>query len=178
MGDTDAGWPADVEFVEYVRARQHTLLRAAYLVCGDLPLAEHLLRRALVGLARQWERVREEAPDVHVRRVLYREAVASWHKRRPEVVGPRPGTPEPPEALDRWDAEEVERRLDVLRALDTLTPRQRAVVVLRYFDDRSERDTAEVLGCSVGAARSQAHDALVRLREALPRVEIEAEGPR
>ena len=175
MDGSDAGWPADVEFVEYVRARQHTLLRAAFLVCGDAHLAEDLLQGALVKLARQWERVRDEAPDAYVRRILYRDAVSSWRKRRHEVVGIQPAVPEP---LDRWDAEEVERRLDVLRALDALTPRQRATVVLRYFEDRSERDTAEILGCSVGTVKSQTHDALVRLRAAMPRVDLETGGGR
>lgn len=175
MGTSDAGWPADVEFVEYVRARQHTLLRAAFLVCGDLNLAEDLLRGALVKLARQWERVRDEQPDAYVRQVLYREAVSSWHKRRQEVVGIIPPWDEP---QDTWEAEEAERRLDVLRALDALSPRQRATVVLRYFEDRTERDTAEILGVSVGTVRSQAQAALARLRAALPRVDLETGGAR
>ena len=78
-------WPDD-EFVDYAQARQHALLRAAYLVCGDLRLAEDLLRDAFVQLARQWGRVREEQPDLFVRRILYREAVASWRKRPHEAV--------------------------------------------------------------------------------------------
>ncbi|HZB66809.1 MAG TPA: SigE family RNA polymerase sigma factor [Ornithinibacter sp.] len=175
MGTTDAAWPADVEFVEYVRARQHMLLRAAYLVCGDLPLAEDLLEGALVKLARQWERVRDEQPDAFVRRILYRDAISSWRNRRPEVVGMDALWEEPP---DSWDAEEVERRLDVLRALGGLTPRQRATVVLRYFEDRTEQDTAEILGVSVGTVRSQTHDALRHLRAALPRVDLGTGGAR
>jgi RNA polymerase sigma-70 factor (sigma-E family) len=175
MGTMDAAWPADVEFVEYVRARQHTLLRAAYLVCGDLPLAEDLLEGALVKLARQWEGVRDEQPDAFVRRILYRDAISSWRNRRPDVVGIDPLWEEP---RDSWDAEEVERRLDVLRALGGLTPRQRATVVLRYFEDRTEQDTAEILGVSVGTVRSQTHDALARLRAALPRVDLGTGGAR
>ena len=175
MDGSDAAWPADVEFVEYVRARQHTLLRAAFLVCGDVHLAEDLLQGALVKLARRWEQVRDEAPDAYVRRILYRDAVSSWRKRRHEVVGFEPAWEEP---VDTWEAEDVERRLDVLRALDALTPRQRATVVLRYFEDRTERDTAEILGCSVGTVKSQTHDALVRLRAAMPRVDLETGGSR
>ena len=175
MGTTDAAWPADVEFVEYVRARQHMLLRAAYLVCGDLPLAEDLLEGALVKLARQWERVRDEQPDAFVRRILYRDAISSWRNRRPEVVGMDALWEEPP---DSWDAEEVERRLDVLRALGGLTPRQRATVVLRYFEDRTEQDTAEILGVSVAMVRSQTHDAMRHLRAALPRVDLGTGGAR
>ena len=110
MDGSDAAWPADVEFVEYVRARQHTLLRAAFLVCGDVHLAEDLLQGALVKLARRWEQVRDEAPDAYVRRILYRDAVSSWRKRRHEVVGFEPAWEEP---VDTWEAEDVERRLDV-----------------------------------------------------------------
>lgn len=172
---SDGAWPADAEFVEYVRARQHRLLRAAYLVCGDLHLAEDLLQGALVKLAGQWDRVRDEQPDAYVRRILYRDAVSSWRKRRHEVVGLDPSWDAPAAA---WEAESVERRLDVLRALDALTPRQRATVVLRFFEDRSERDTAEILGCSVGTVKSQTHDALARLRAALPRVDLETGGAR
>lgn len=175
MEGSQERWPADAEFVEYVRARQHRLLRAAYLVCGDLHLAEDLLQGALVKLARQWDRVRDEQPDAYVRRILYRDAVSSWRRRRHEVVGLGPGLDVPTPA---WEAEEVERRLDVLRALDVLTPRQRATVVLRFFEDRSERETADVLGCSVGTVKSQTHDALVRLRAAMPRVDLEPGGAR
>lgn len=175
MPREDERWPADAEFVEYVRARQHRLLRAAYLVCGDLHLAEDLLQGALVKLARQWDHVRDEQPDAYVRRILYRDAVSSWRKRRHEVLGLEPAWDAPAVAVE---AEQVERRLDVLRALDTLTPRQRATVVLRFFEDRSERDTADVLGCSVGTVKSQTHDALVRLRAAMPRVDLETGGAR
>ena len=175
MTGTDAAWPPDVGFVEYVQARQHTLLRAAYLVCGDLSVAESLLRTALVDLARQWDRVRDDGPDLHVRRVLYRAAARSGD-------GAPLGTPEPPAAGDGWDmtpwdADEVERRVDVRRALGALTPQQRATVVLRYFEDRGERDTADILGCSVATVRSEAHDALAALRDAMPKVDLRVGGP-
>ncbi len=84
-----APWPDD-EFIDYAQARQHTLLRAAYLVCGDLRVAEGLVRSALVQLARQWDRVREEQPDLFVRRLLYRDAIASWRHRPPEPVATCP----------------------------------------------------------------------------------------
>jgi RNA polymerase sigma-70 factor (sigma-E family) len=169
-----APWPDD-EFVDYVQARQHTLLRAAYLVCGDLRLAEDLLRAALVQLARQWDRVREEQPDLFVRRQLYRDAVASWRHRTPDQLLESPEWLEPDEP---WDAEVVERRREVLRALGALTPRQRAVVVLRWFEERDEHDVADVLGCSVSTAHSEGIEALGRLRDALPRSDIGAGGVR
>lgn len=174
-----APWPDD-EFVDYAQARQHVLLRAAYLVCGDARLAEHLLRDALVQLARQWQRVREEQPDLFVRRILYRDAVASWRKRPHDAVTtPAWEQAGDPDLLDeRWDDEEVERRREVLRALDALTPRQRAVVVLRWFEERGEGDAAEVLGCSTGTVRAEAEAALVHLRAALPKADLGPGGAR
>ena len=169
-----APWPDD-EFVDYVQARQHTLLRATYLVCGDLRLAEDLLRAALVELARQWDRVREEQPDLFVRRRLYRDAVASWRHRPPDQLLESPEWLEPDEP---WDADVVERRREVLRALSALTPRQRAVVVLRWFEERDEHDVADVIGCSVSTAHSEGIEALGRLRDALPRSDIGAGGVR
>lgn len=172
MGDARAPWPDD-EFVEYAQARQHTLLRAAYLVCGDVRLAEDLVRASLVQLARQWERVREEQPDLFVRRVLYRDAIASWRKRAHEQVATTPKWDEPDEP---WDAEDSERRREVLRALDGLTPRQRAVVVLCWFEERPQIDAAHVLGCTTAAVRAQADEALASLRTTLPTVDLGAGG--
>ena len=171
-----APWPDD-EFVDYAQARQHTLLRAAYLVCGDLRVAEELVRSALVQLARQWDRVREEQPDLFVRRAAL--------PRRDRLVAPpaaragrRRAVDEPDEPDEPWDTEEVERRREVLRALDALTPRQRAVVVLRWFEERGEREVAEVLGCSVGTAHTEGVQALGRLRDALPRADLGTGGLR
>lgn len=217
MAASDAGSPPDPEFVEFVGARQHTLLRAAFLVCGDLRLAEDLLRRALVRLAGEWDRVRDERPEVEVRRTLYRDAVASWRRRRPAAdavtaAGPRdaevvepdwrvPAWGEPawgdpdwtssdgagddeepddeePDDEDGEDAEDAERRRAVLRALDTLTPRQRAVVVLQFFEDRGEPDTADILGTSVGAVHVAAGEAVLALRSALRSADLEIGGAR
>lgn len=169
-----APWPDD-DFVDYAQARQHTLLRAAYLVCGDLRVAEDLVREALVRLAREWGRVREEQPDLFVRRLLYREAVAWCRRHPPQQPAPIADRDEPEEP---WHAEEVERRREVLRALRTLTPRQRALVVLRWFEERGEGDAAEVLGCSVGRAHAEGVEALDRLRAALPRADIATGGQR
>ena len=189
MGTPDAAWSADVEFVEFVRARQHTLLRAAYLVCADLRLAEELLEAALVRLAGDWEEVRDERPEIHVRRLLYRDAVSSW-RRRPHVVnapepagdvgdGERVGEVDEVYGVDEAEeAEEAEQRREVLRALDALTPRQRAVVVLRHFDERTDADAARILGVPVGTVTSEAAEALARLRAALPRVDLGTGGAR
>lgn len=155
----------DAEFVEFVRARQHRLLRAAWLVCGDTGLAEGAVRRALAELAGRWERVRGEDPELAVRRSLYREAVSAGRRRQREsaVVAGELATLGLPHA-------------DLLLALDTLTPRQRAILVLRFFDDRSEPETAEILGLSSGTVRAQARAATQALRRVLP--ERAADEPR
>lgn len=147
----------DAEFVEFVRARQHRLLRAAWLVCGDTALAEEAVRRALADLAGRWERVRGEGPELAVRRSLYREAVAAGRRRQrdsPLVAGELATLGLP--------------HTDLLLALDTLTPRQRAILVLRFFDDRSELEAADILGLSTGTVRSQAQAAARTLRRVLP----------
>lgn len=162
----------DPDFAAYVRARQTHLLRAAYLVCGDADLAQDLLQDAFVKLAIRWGRLRDELPDAYVRTILYRDAVSAWRKtRREDLAGL--GVPERPTTGEQ---DETSARLDTMRALDALTPRQRAVIVARYFDDRSERETADLLGVSLGTVKSTAHDALARLRERVPDLFVTSEG--
>ena len=154
--------PMDEDFAAYVRSRQHRLLRAAYLVCGDRQSAEDLLQQAFVKLALRWDRIKDEHPDAFVRRVLYRDAVSAWRSTRRETV--RPVTDEARSGQE-W---RVETRVDLERALRQLPPRQRAVLVLRYYEDRSEAETAEILGVAVGTVKSQAHDGLARIRALVP----------
>lgn len=154
----------DEEFARYVRARQHRLLRAAYLVCGDAHLAEDLLQGALAKLAPRWERLRHENPDAYVRKILYRDAVSSWRRTRRESLSTLPLIEVPVDDL----SPRTGQRIDLERALGELTPKQRAVVVLRFFEDRSEIESAEALGVSVGTVKSQTHAALARLRALLP----------
>src|SRR5262245_25520281 len=126
----------DEEFARYVRARQHQLLRAAWLACADLRPAEGLVQGALATLALRWERVEAEDPDAVVRRVLYRETVSSGRRARRDGLTTLPLGPVLPG--DDWPRGE---RLDPSRApeaLAVLTPRQRAVVVLRHFEDRGD----------------------------------------
>lgn len=155
--------PMDPDFATYVRARQHALLRAAYLVCGDVHRAEDLLQQAFEKLALHWDTVRHGHPDAFVRRILYRDAVSTWRRTRREQL-----TIAPPEVSYAADDVRVEARVELERALARLTPKQRAVLVLRFFEDRSEADTAEVLGVSVGTVKSQTHAALQRVRELVP----------
>ena len=152
-------------FREFVRGRLSSLYRVAYLLTGDRHLAEDLVQSALVKVARHWKRVvAADDPEAYVRRVLYNQHV-SWWRRRRVVADPYAVPPEHP-GPDTTAAVAVS--VDVRRALARLAPRQRAVLVLRYLDDLSEAQTAEVLGCSVGTVKSQARDALARLRRVAP----------
>ena len=156
----------DEEFARYVRARQHRLLRAAFLVCGDVHLAEDLVQGALAKLATRWERLRHENPDAYVRKILYRDAASSWRRTRRESLSIFPDLEL--QGAEPDQSSQTGERVDLLRALGQLTPKQRAVVVLRFFEDRSEADTADALGVSVGTVKSQTHAALARLRTLLP----------
>ena len=163
---------ADAEFAEFVRARQHQLIRAARLYCGDHHAAEDLVQDALVKLASRWESVRDGSPDAYVRRILYHDAVSRWRKWGREV----PYAVQPGER-DLFEREPVPASVDgwvegspVRQALGALPPRQRAVIVLRYFEDLSEAEIAEALGCSTGTVKSQASKAMATLRSVLPTV--------
>lgn len=161
------------DYVAFVRARQDALLRAAYLICGDHHLAEDLVQEALVKLASRWERLRDEAPEAYVRRILYRDAVSRWRRvRRERLVdhhdpdGVLAAMPSHDDAAERWlDGAQVRA------ALALLPPRQRAVIVLRYFEDLSEQEIAETLGVARGTVKSQASDAMRTLRRLVPGVD-------
>lgn len=164
----------DAAFVSYVAARQGALLRTAILLTGDRHVAEDLLQTALARLYLSWGSVRRtDAMDAYVRRVMVNQLTSWWRRawRRREIsVG------EVPERLDTRHvvqdaAEDVTQRDAMWRALQELPPGQRAAVVLRYYEDLSEAQTAEVLGCSVGTVKSQLHRALIRLRTAYDRGE-------
>jgi RNA polymerase sigma-70 factor (sigma-E family) len=146
-------------FEEYVRARQTLLLRTAYLLTGSHHDAEDLVQLALMKVVPKWGRIKDD-PDAYVRRVLVNENISRWRGRRWREVSHA----EVPDAA----AVEGEDHSDLRAALQNLAPRQRAVIVLRYFEDLTEAQTAEALGISVGTVKSQARDALTRLRTRLP----------
>jgi RNA polymerase sigma-70 factor (sigma-E family) len=149
-------------FSRWAGERQLALLRTAVLLTGDHQRAEDLLQEALTKVALRWRRLADGHPEAYARQVMVRDNISWWRKHRREVVG----DPHDRAAAGAEDA--TDRRLLVSEALGRLTPRQRAVVVLRYYDDLTERDTAEALGVSVGTVKSQTHLALRRLREAAP----------
>ncbi|MDG4807021.1 SigE family RNA polymerase sigma factor [Micromonospora sp. WMMD1120] len=147
-------------FQEFVAHRTPALSRTAYLLTGDHQLAEDLLQSALARTYRHWRRISDGNPEAYVRRAMYHQQVSWWRRRRP---------------TERLEAEPTERsgddhsdatalRLSVVAALRGLTPRQRAVIVLRFYEDLTEAEAAEVLGCSVGTVKRHGHEAIRRLR--------------
>jgi len=155
---------AQQSFEEFVRARTGALARVAYLLTGDHHLAEDLVQQALLRVAGRWPAlVARGDPDAYVRRVMYHQHVSWWRRREPPASRhevPHQATPDPGDA--------VVAAVAVRQALVRLGPRQRAVLILRYFEDLTETRTAEILGISVGTVKSQARDGLARLRELAP----------
>lgn len=157
-------------FRQFVATRRPRLLRAAYLLTGDAGLAEDLVQTALFKTALRWRRVAGSGdPEPYVRRILYTEHVSAWRRRRvPEVLGASA-----PDGLTAV-GDDPERRLLLREALARLTPKQRAVLVLRYYEDLTETQAAAVLGCAPGTVKSQTRHALERLRELAPELAEEA----
>lgn len=155
------------EYAAFVRARSHALLRAAYLLTGDQHLGEDLVQEALARTHRAWDRLHEAGnAEAYARRVMYHLQVSFWRRRR--VAENLPG--DLPDGRDRTleDTGEIVLRMTVERALRSLSPRQRAVVVLRYFEDHTEAEAADVLGVSVSTIKTQTARALEHLRKLVP----------
>lgn len=160
----------DDDFRDFVRARSHALSRTAYLLTGDHDLAQDLLQTALAKTYQHWPHVRDGNPEAYVRRTLHNTYVSWW--RRP----PAPPVAEvSPTTTDGTEA--TLRRVTILTALRALTPRQRAVIVLRYFEDLTEAQAAEVLGVTVGTVKRLHFDALARLRSLAPHLIDEVTVP-
>ncbi|MFE1249106.1 SigE family RNA polymerase sigma factor [Streptomyces sp. NPDC058735] len=153
-------------FSSYVRARRPVLLRTARSLTGNPCDAEDLLQTALTKTYIAWERIEDHrALDGYVRRALLNTRTSQWRKRRVDEFAcdelpepdPLPGADDPAERQALHDA--------MWRAIMRLPARQRAMVVLRYYEDLSEAQTAEVLGVSVGTVKSAVSRALGKLRE-------------
>ncbi|WP_377271741.1 SigE family RNA polymerase sigma factor [Peterkaempfera sp. SMS 1(5)a] len=157
-----SGW---TEFEEFVALCGPRLLRSAWLLTGDRHLAEDLLQTALARTWPRWGRIADEHPEAYVRRTMVH-VHASWWRRRWRGEVPHDRLPETPGTDDRYGEVDLERTVQA--ALRRLPPRQRAVVVLRYLEDRTVEETAALLGCSVGTVKSQAAKALRTLRDRLP----------
>lgn len=150
---------SSVGFDEFVAARSTALLRTAYLLTHDHALAEDLLQTALTKSWFAWSRI-EGHPEAYVRKVLVN-TFASWWRRKWNGELP---TEELPERGGADEGPRSDQHHDLWTALAALPRRQRAVVVLRYFEDLTEAETAHLLGCSVGTVKSQHSKALAKLR--------------
>jgi RNA polymerase sigma-70 factor (sigma-E family) len=150
------------DFDDFVRGRSRPLLQAAWLLTGDWQQAEDLLQTSLVKVYLSWGRIRRSGnAEAYARRVLVTTYVTGRRRRwRAEVATAT--LPDHVVAADDFAA--VDLRRAVTDALQQLPRRQRAVVVLRYYCDLSERDVAEALGCSEGTVKSQAAKGLAALR--------------
>ncbi len=155
------------DFDEFVAGKLEQLLTTAYLITWDAGDAEDLVQECLFRVARRWPRVRGMTqPRAYARRILVNlalDAAGGRAQRRGELGGAPAATDEPARDL----LVGFETRAELLDALARLTPRQRAVLVLRYFNDLTEAQTAQVLGCSPGTVKSNASRGLARLREVL-----------
>ncbi len=150
-------------FAQFVGARERALQRTAWLLTGDWALAEDLVQTALARAWPRWERIRRrDDPEIYVRRVMVN-TWATWRRRRWRGELASAAVPDTPAAGDM--AAEVAMRAAVRGALGSLTGRQRAVLVLRVYDDLSEAQVAQVLNCTVGTVKSTMSRALAKLRE-------------
>ena len=155
---------AEAEFCEYVAARQHVLLRTAYLLTGDQHNAEDLLQTALAKAYLSWEKLHDSSqPEAYIRKIMVNEYASWWRRawRRNE----RPAEELPEQAARGREDAAVDERDAMWQLLASLPPRQRATLVLRYYEDLSEAEIAQVMGCSVGTVKSQANRALTQLRQ-------------
>ena len=151
-------------FTDFVRAHSATLFRTAYLLTGDYQRAEDLLQTTLARVYQRWHRVEAmDRPIGYARRVLVNQA-ASWWRRRSSRESTLLLLDEPVWA-GRMD--EVAEHQRVWSAVLSLPPRQRAVTVLRYYEDLSEAEIAEILAIAPGTVKSHSHAAARRLAELL-----------
>ncbi|MCU1692720.1 MAG: polymerase, sigma-24 subunit, subfamily [Frankiales bacterium] len=153
----------DEAFSAFVAARSRHLLQAAHLLTGDRHRAEDLLQTALTRAYLRWDRIVDEDPEGYVRRTMVN-AHIDWWRRKPWREQPTEVLPEVAVA-DRTRSSDD--RSSLLAALAQLSPRQRAVMVLRYFEDLSEAEIARTLGCSTGTVKSAASRAAAKLRVSL-----------
>ncbi|MBS2939885.1 SigE family RNA polymerase sigma factor [Nocardioides sp. J2M5] len=147
-------------FAEFVAARQAALSRTAYLLTGDHHLAQDLVQAALMQAASHWRRI-HTSPEAYVRRAMYHQNISWWRRRRfaESALGGRD---------DAAPTVDTDLRLTLDQALARLTPRQRTVLVLRFYEDLTEVETARALSLSTSTVKSTTRHALARLRTLAP----------
>jgi RNA polymerase sigma-70 factor (sigma-E family) len=159
------------DFDEFVAAHVDDLLRTAYLIVWDETEAEDLVQECLMRVARRWPRVRRmEQPRAYARRILVNHALDGARGRARRRSELEPGVATSATAVDPLAV--LDTRAELIDALGRLPARQRAVLVLRYFNDLTEAQVAEVLGCSPGTVKSSSSRGLARLREVLQPVPL------
>ena len=158
----------DAEFAEYMHARQAALLRTAYLLTGDRHSAEDLVQTSLAKLYLAWDKVHDRGSmDAYVRRIMVNENNSLWRRAWKKREFASDTLPEG-QVVDEYDEGAGGALWELVQ---TLPKKARAVVVLRYYEQLSEAETAEVLGISVGTVKSQASRALATLRERAPELD-------
>jgi RNA polymerase sigma-70 factor (sigma-E family) len=146
-------------FDEFVQARSGALARTAYLLTGDTHLAEDLVQVALLATATHWHKI-STSPEAYARKAMYHQNISWWRKRPHRELPLEDRLPSP--------GDDLALRQSLLAALRQLTQKQRTVLVLRYFEDLTEAQTAQTLNISVGAVKSMTRQALNRLRTLAP----------
>jgi RNA polymerase sigma-70 factor (sigma-E family) len=157
------------EFDGFVRTRTPALLRSAYLLTGDQHLAEDLVQSALARTHRSWNRLHDSGnAEAYTRKTMYHLQVSWWRRRRvtESMRGELPESRGGDSAPDH--AQQITLRLTLRAALLKLSDKQRAVLVLRFFEDRTEAEAADLLGVTVGTVKSQTFKALAKLRAVAP----------
>ncbi|MEU4481514.1 SigE family RNA polymerase sigma factor [Micromonospora sp. NPDC023966] len=154
---------------EFVTSRTPALMRVAYLLTGDRHAAEDLFQSALARTIPRWRTLRHADPEGYLRTVMYREQVSWWRRLRRRRETALTGADE---SVQPDPSGGTDVRLAMRAALRLLPPAQRTVLVLRYYEDLTETQVAEALGCTVGTVRSRTHRAVTRLRQLLPDVEL------
>ena len=156
----------EAAFAEFVTREWSRLVRVGFLLTGDVGRAEDLVQQALVKVHRHWPRVhRDGSPYAYTRAALVNESTSWWRRKRvAEILGDLPAIADrsPKDAYAG-----VDNRDELVRVLHGLPPRMRAVIVLRFYDDLSEAETAHALGISIGSVKSQTSRGLDRMREAI-----------
>jgi RNA polymerase sigma-70 factor (sigma-E family) len=163
-GTEPSGSPWDAAFSHYFRTRAHSLRSTAYLMCGDWHHAEDITQAALIKLYLVWPKLdHHDMLDGYARRIVVRTFLAerrrSWRKRE-QLTDPLP-------ELEAVPVGDTDQRMLIRNALSAVPARQRAVLVLRYWNDLSVEETATTLGCSMGTVKSQCARGLERLRQRL-----------
>jgi RNA polymerase sigma-70 factor (sigma-E family) len=159
---------AEADFAEFVRSRTHSLLRSAFLLTGDQHLAEDLVQEALARTHRSWNRLeRAGNAEAYARKVMYHAQVSFW--RRPKIAEFLPGDlPDRSDGHGGDQSDATAQRVVLRKALLQLSGKQRAVIVLRFFDDHTEAEAADLLGVSVNTVKTQCARGLAKLRTLVP----------